>query len=62
MIPDPTGAYTEAMKVGERGQVILARKRPRKLKLNKWKGKCKDSFAELGSRSVDKFIEDIRGR
>jgi AbrB family looped-hinge helix DNA binding protein len=41
---------------------IVLRKKPRKLNLKKWKGKCKDSFAELGIPSVDKFIEDIRGR
>jgi AbrB family looped-hinge helix DNA binding protein len=41
---------------------ILIRKKPKKLNLNKWKGRCKESFAKLGYSSVDKFIEDIRGR
>ena len=41
---------------------IVLRKRPKKLNLKKWKGRCKESFAELGYSSVDKFIEDIRGR
>jgi AbrB family looped-hinge helix DNA binding protein len=43
------------------GKLVL-RKAPRKLDLRKWKGRCKDSFAELGERSVDQFIEDVRGR
>ncbi|SPF31358.1 putative Looped-hinge helix DNA binding domain, AbrB family [Candidatus Sulfopaludibacter sp. SbA4] len=41
---------------------ILLKKAPRKLDLAKWKGYCKDSFAKLGYSSVDKFIEDVRGR
>ena len=41
---------------------IVLRKKPKKLNLKKWKGRCKDSFAKLGYSSVDKFIEDIRGR
>ena len=41
---------------------IVLRKRPKKLNLKKWKGRCKESFAELGFSSVDRFIEDIRGR
>jgi AbrB family looped-hinge helix DNA binding protein len=41
---------------------IVLRKKPKKLNLKKWKGRCKESFAELGYSSVDKFMEDIRGR
>ena len=41
---------------------IVLRKRPRKLNLKKWKGRCMGSFAELRYSLVDKFIEDIRGR
>ncbi len=41
---------------------IALRKKPRKLKLGKWKGRCKASFDELGYSSVDEFIEDLRGR
>ncbi len=41
---------------------IVLRKKPKKLNLKKWKGRCKQSFAKLGYSSVDKFIEDIRGR
>ena len=43
------------------GKLVLA-KAPRKLDIRKWKGYCKDSFKELGIRSVDEFIEDLRGR
>ena len=42
--------------------LIVLRKKPKKLNLRKWKGRCKESFAKLGYASVDKFIEDIRGR
>ncbi len=41
---------------------IVLRKKPKKLELKKWKGRAKASFAELGYSSVDRFIEDIRGR
>ena len=41
---------------------IILRKKPKKLDLKKWKGKAKASFDELGYSSVDRFIEDIRGR
>jgi len=43
------------------GSIVL-KKAPKKLNLSKWKGRCADSFAKLGYSSVDKFIEDIRGR
>jgi AbrB family looped-hinge helix DNA binding protein len=43
------------------GSIIL-KKAPKKLDLRKWKGRCKESFAELGYSSVDKFIDDVRGR
>jgi AbrB family looped-hinge helix DNA binding protein len=41
---------------------IVLKKAPKKLDLRKWKGRCKDSFAELGYTSVDGFINDARGR
>ena len=41
---------------------IVLRKKSKKLNLKKWKGRCKESFAKLGYSSVDKFIDDIRGR
>ena len=43
------------------GSIVL-RKTPKKLDLEKWKGRCAGSFARLGYPSVDKFIEDVRGR
>jgi AbrB family looped-hinge helix DNA binding protein len=43
------------------GSIVL-KKAPRKLNLAKWKGRCGDSFGELGYSSVDQFIEDVRGR
>lgn len=46
------------------GAILLARV-PKKLDSLKWKGRCKDSFAELGytgSGAVDRFIDDVRGR
>ncbi len=43
------------------GSIVL-KKASKRLDLNKWKGRCKDSFAELGYSSVDQFIDDVRGR
>jgi AbrB family looped-hinge helix DNA binding protein len=41
---------------------IIFKKAPRKLNPAKWKGRCGDAFAKMGYSSVDKFIEDVRGR
>ena len=41
---------------------ILLRKIPKKLNLAAWKGRCGATFAKLGYASVDRYIEDIRGR
>jgi hypothetical protein len=41
---------------------FILKKAPKKLNLGKWKGRCNKSFTKLGCRSVDQFIEDIRGR
>jgi hypothetical protein len=41
---------------------IVLKKAPQKFDLRKWKGRCKDGFAELGYTSVDRFIDDLRGR
>jgi AbrB family looped-hinge helix DNA binding protein len=41
---------------------ITLQKAPKKLNLAHWKGKCKQSFVDLGYSSVDEFIEDVRGR
>ena len=45
----------------QKDTIVLAKK-PQKLNLRKWKGRCRRGLAELGYSSVDKFIEDIRGR
>jgi hypothetical protein len=47
------------MKVGEPSR---QKKASKKLNIKKWKGHAKASFRALGYSSVDKFIEDIRGR
>jgi AbrB family looped-hinge helix DNA binding protein len=44
------------------GGAIILKKAPRKLDLRKWKGRCGDSFRELGYSSVDGFMDDVRGR
>lgn len=41
---------------------IVLRKAPKKLNLAKWKGRCGETFARLGYSSVDKFIDEVRGR
>jgi len=41
---------------------ILLRKKPGRLNLTRWKGRCRKSFEELGYTRVDEFIEDVRGR
>jgi len=43
------------------GSLVL-RKAPVRLDLAKWKGRCKGSMKDLGYRSVERFIEDVRGR
>lgn len=45
-----------------RRNVLVLRKKTRPLNLDKWKGKCRRSFEELGYISVDKFMDDLRGR
>jgi AbrB family looped-hinge helix DNA binding protein len=41
---------------------IVLKKSARKSNLAKWRCHCKDGFAKLGYSSVDKFIDDVRGR
>lgn len=41
--------------------IVLRKARP-KLEIERWRGRCRDSFSDLGYRSVDEFIEDVRGR
>jgi AbrB family looped-hinge helix DNA binding protein len=43
------------------GSIVL-KNVPKTLNLRRWKGRCRDSSAELGYTSVDKFIDDVRGR
>ena len=45
----------------ENGSIVL-RKAPRKLEIERWRGRCRASFADLGYGSVDEFMEDVRGR
>ena len=55
----------EVMKVGHRDRMnrcISSKKAPKKLNLDKWRGRCGNSFTKLRYSSVDKFIEDVRGR
>jgi AbrB family looped-hinge helix DNA binding protein len=41
---------------------IVLRKAPRKLEIERWRGRCRASIADLGCGSVDEFMEDVRGR
>ena len=43
------------------GSIVL-RKASKKIGIAKWRGRCKDTFTKLGYSSVDKFVDDIRGR
>jgi len=55
------GPETEVEFKIQRNTIVL-KKTPKKLNLAKWKGRCGESFKELGYASVDKYIEDVRGR
>lgn len=41
---------------------IVLKKSPTTLGIRKWRGRCAESFSKLGYSSVDKYIEEIRGR
>jgi AbrB family looped-hinge helix DNA binding protein len=43
------------------GAIVLTKK-SRKMNFAKWKGRCKASFARLGYKTADEFVEDVRGR
>ncbi len=43
------------------GSIIL-KKVPVKIGIHKWRGKCAKAFSELGYSSVDRFMDDIRGK
>jgi AbrB family looped-hinge helix DNA binding protein len=55
------GPETEVEFCVVHGPIVL-KKAPKTLNLRRWKGSCRDSFAELGYTSIDKFINDVRGR
>ena len=55
------GPETEVEFRVENGSILL-KKAARKLNLSKWRGRCGKTFAKLGYSSVDKFIDDVRGR
>ena len=44
------------------GGALVLKKAPKPLDLDRWKGRCAASFAKLGYSSVDKFIDDVRGK
>jgi AbrB family looped-hinge helix DNA binding protein len=44
------------------GGSIVLKKAAKPLNLAKWKGRCGETFAKLGYSSVDKFIDDVRGK
>jgi AbrB family looped-hinge helix DNA binding protein len=44
------------------GDSILLKKTPQALTFRKWRGKCKNGFSSLGYSSIDRFIDDVRGR
>jgi len=41
---------------------IVLKKVPLKMGIRKWRGKCVGMFAKQGYSSVDKVMEDIRGK
>jgi AbrB family looped-hinge helix DNA binding protein len=43
------------------GSIVL-KKAPPKSDLRNSKGRCRKSFSRLGYSSVDRFIDDVRGR
>jgi AbrB family looped-hinge helix DNA binding protein len=43
------------------GSIVL-KKGSKKIGIAKWRGRCKETFTKLGYSSVDKFVDDIRGR
>ena len=44
------------------GGSIVLNKAPKKLDLQRWKGRCKNGLGDIGYASVDEFIEGVRGR
>lgn len=54
-------ARTEVEFQVRNGQILL-QKSTRKLPLERWVGYCGKSFKKLGYKSVDDYIEEVRGR
>jgi hypothetical protein len=44
------------------GWSIVLRKAPVNLNLRKWKGRAGRSMRELGYKSVDAYLDDVRGK
>jgi len=42
--------------------VIVLKKARKSLAIRKWKGRCGKGFSALGYSSVDKFMDEVRGR
>ncbi|HZQ69101.1 MAG TPA: AbrB/MazE/SpoVT family DNA-binding domain-containing protein [Terriglobales bacterium] len=55
------GPQTEVEFRVERDSLVLEKK-AKTLDLSKWKGRSRRSFEQLGYKSVDDFIDDVRGR
>jgi AbrB family looped-hinge helix DNA binding protein len=41
---------------------LVLKKIAQPLNLRKWKGKCKGSLEKMGYKSIDHYIDDVRGR
>lgn len=55
------GPDTEVEFEVEQGKILL-RKRAAELPLRKWKGYCAATFKKTGYRSVDHYIDSVRGK
>lgn len=55
------GPHTE-VEFASGGEIILLRKKAGSMNLEKWKGRARKNFAKLGYRSVDSYVESVRGR
>jgi AbrB family looped-hinge helix DNA binding protein len=55
------GPDTEVEFSVERGQILL-QKRAATLPLREWKGHCATTFRKSGYRSVDEYIDEVRGK
>jgi AbrB family looped-hinge helix DNA binding protein len=55
------GPETEVEFCVVNGSIVLE-KSAKQLNLAEWNGRCGGAFAKLGYTSVDRFIEEVRGR